>query len=470
VFYLIPNQFTEQIFNKDFCYSYFEFLYNGIVIVDEEGFIMYANPKYMSLIGKDESIIGKHMSTIASNAIALGVLKSKKAAYFRRNVVPNCGADVLVSAYPLFDAADNLKGVICVLDDVQNITEIAKTLKQHNEFINRNAEYKAFDDEEKLIGKNREFKKCLSIAQKAAKTDIPILLLGETGTGKEQFAEFIHKNSKRSLKDMVKINCSTLPEQLFESELFGYEDGAFTGAKKGGKKGKLELCDKSTLFLDEIGEMPLSLQPKLLRVLENRTFEKLGGTEEKRADIRLICATNKNLRQMVAEGKFREDLFYRINNITIEIPSLRERKEDILPLINYYLDLYNLKYERNGSIQESLFTFLLKYDWPGNVRELRNVIEYLVVMSDGDIINEKHLPDSLVNLALAQREDPCAEEKIASTFAGSLKIREKQKELEKEFIIRAIKKNNFNKTEAIKELGISRYAFYKKVKEYNIVL
>ncbi len=472
---MFDRQFIEQVFNKDFCYAYFGSLINGVVIINRDGYITYTNKKYLTILGlSNNDIVGQHMSTIAPNAIALQVLKSKVPAYFHRTIVPTYKADVLVSAYPILNDMNNIIGVICVLDEVKNIIDLANTLNKHNDLLNFNRKITNDEECEKIIGKNKDFLRCVHALETAAKTNIPILLIGETGTGKELFSNFIHQKSLRATKNIVKINCSTIPEQLFESELFGYDEGAFTGAKKSGKLGKIELADQGTLFLDEIGDLPLMLQPKLLRLLEDGVYEKLGSTRIRKSDIRFICATNKDLDKLVADGDFRADLYYRINNITLKIPPLRERSDDIPLLVDYYLALFNKRYNRNVSIQDTVIGLFQLYNWPGNIRELRNLIEYRVIMCHGDTISKDDLPDNFLSRCssgmnkakygsiLTQNDKSFPKNRQSLTFKSACE------NLEKELIIDAIKNNNFNKSRAIKQLGISRYTFYKKLKQFDI--
>ncbi|HOT41742.1 MAG TPA: sigma 54-interacting transcriptional regulator [Syntrophorhabdaceae bacterium] len=294
-------------------------------------------------------------------------------------------------------------------------------------------------------------KTCLKVAKSRAN----VLLRGESGTGKELIAKALHYESDRSNMPFVALNCAALPETLLEAELFGYEKGAFTGAV-GAKPGRFELANKGTIFLDEIGDINLSIQAKLLRVLQEHTFERLGGTKTIHVDVRVVAATNRNLEEMVKAGKFREDLYWRLNVVPIFIPALRDRREDIPPLIEHFLKRFNKEYEKNITINPDALRYLIEYAWPGNVRELENTIERLVVLNESGIIKADELP--------AYIKDKISIKNYTSE--GSL-IVEKER-LEKERIIEALKKCNFNQSKAARLLGITQRQIGYKIQKYGI--
>jgi len=288
-----------------------------------------------------------------------------------------------------------------------------------------------------------------------AESDAPVLILGETGTGKELLAKTIHALSRRKKNPFVAINCAALPEQLLESELFGYKKGAFTGAYQD-KPGRFYLANKGTLFLDEIGDMALNLQAKLLRVLQEKTIEPIGGTKSIRIDVRIIAATNKDLTQLMKEKKFREDLYYRLNVIKINLPPLRKRKEDIPLLADFFLAKFNqLYHKRILQISPEVLSIFTNYDWPGNVRELENVVERAVILAKNKEITLKDLPEEL-NLLHAP-----------STSNNPLKTN--KQELEKKLLIQTLQKYANNKTKAAKALGIHKTTLYRKLKKYNLL-
>jgi transcriptional regulator with PAS, ATPase and Fis domain len=292
-------------------------------------------------------------------------------------------------------------------------------------------------------------KKVMNLVKKVAPTDANILITGENGTGKELVAREIHQYSKRKNEIMISVDMGSVSETLFESELFGHVKGAFTDAKEE-RTGKFEAADKGTLFLDEIGNLSLSLQAKILAVLQNRTVTKLGSNKPIPVDIRLISATNKNLKEMVSDGLFRQDLFYRINTITIELPPLRERENDIILLAEYFLDKYRKKYEKfELKINQKGMKKLLKHHWPGNVRELQHCIEKAVILADNNILSENSFSFD------------------GSTNKNNLPFRTIE-EMEKEMIVNSLKNNENNMSKAAKSLGITRQTLYNKIKKYDI--
>ncbi|MDQ7817777.1 MAG: sigma-54 dependent transcriptional regulator [Melioribacteraceae bacterium] len=304
-----------------------------------------------------------------------------------------------------------------------------------------------------IIGESESIKNVINLAERAAKSESNILLEGETGTGKELFAEYIHKNSGRSEKPFVAINCASLPDQLMESELFGYEKGAFTDAKTS-KQGLVEIANGGTLFLDEIGEMSLSLQPKLLRFLENGEFRRVGGITNLSSSVRVIGATNKNLIQEAELKNFRRDLLFRLNVITLTIPPLRERQSDVLSLSEFFL-LKKSPVRAVKKLSEDARKELLRYNFPGNVRELEHIIERAIIFSDGEVIQSKDLniPKDDFDFSNFVRED------------GTLVTLE---ELEKSHIKRALEHNNWNRENTSRTLGISQKTLYSKIIKYNL--
>ena len=309
-----------------------------------------------------------------------------------------------------------------------------------------------------FVGKSRKMQEAIAIGRKVAKSDSTVFLRGESGTGKEIMAKMIHALSQRRDKFMISINCAAIPENLVESELFGYEEGAFTGAKKKGSIGKFELADKSTIFLDEIGDMPLHVQTKLLRVMQESKLERIGGQKPIPIDIRVICATNKDMEQMVAEGTFREDLYYRLNIIPIELPPLSKRKEDIPALVEYYIEYYNQKLNKHiQGVSAEVMQTLVNYNWPGNVRELKNIIEYLANIVEGEQVQLSDLPDHIV-LRSAKGYETWSLDKI-------------MEEYEKRVLTNMIKEEFSveDKERLADTLQISRATLYRKLKKYNLL-
>ncbi len=318
-----------------------------------------------------------------------------------------------------------------------------------------------------IVGNSAEMQEVFTLIRKISKSDVTVLIYGESGTGKELVARAIHKESLRADKPFIKVNCAAIPETLLESELFGYVRGAFTGAYSK-KAGKFEAAHTGTIFLDEIGDMPLSIQAKVLRILEQREFEPLGSTETTKVDVRIIAATNKDLTAAVKEGKFREDLYFRINVVPIFLPPLRQRKSDIPLLVDYFINLYKKTLDKNvKGVTPEVMEIFKKYHWPGNVRELENVIQRALIMSTSDFITADCLP---------------AEYKAPATFSGFVsieifddfsrpltdKIQTVSEQLEKEIIKRALEKSNYKRQRAAELLGISRKSLHNKMVKYKL--
>ncbi|MFZ5634652.1 MAG: sigma-54-dependent transcriptional regulator [Bacillota bacterium] len=315
-------------------------------------------------------------------------------------------------------------------------------------------------DSYQMIGLSGTMQNIYKTIGRVANTNATVMIRGESGTGKELVARAIHRNSVRSNKPFVKINCASIPENLLESELFGHEKGAFTGATSA-KPGKFELAEKGTIFLDEIGEMSPNTQAKLLRVLQEKEFERVGGTETIRVDVRIISATNRDLEKSIAEGNFREDLFYRLNVVEIVMPPLRERKADIPDLINHIIKHCNLEYRKaiTGFSDEAM-ALLKNYDWPGNIRELKNVCERAVLMSNGPVLTVQDLPVSLQKKSRSARW-------LNEIPGGSFK--EIVAEVEREVILRSLEQNNWNRSAVAQSLKMNRSTLYAKMKELGII-
>ena len=374
---------------------------------------------------------------------------------------PNA-AIIIITAYgTIKDAVEALK-----LGAFDYITK-PFALEEFNLIINRALEVKELRDENirlkknlsecfsfpNIIGDSPEMNKVYEFIDKVSKIDSTILILGESGTGKELVASTIHYQSNRKAGPFIKVNCAALPENLVESELFGVEKGAFTGADRR-KPGRFERADKGTIFLDEIGELPAGVQTKLLRVLQDGSFERVGGTQTLNVDVRVITATNKDIEWEVKEGRFREDLYYRLNVIPIRMPALRERKEDISPLIDSFLANYNCILGKNVMLSSDALVDLFDYDYPGNVRELKNILERLVALASTDVIETDALPEHVA--------------KQRGNMAPNVSLAEVTAEAEKEHIKRMLKSTKGNKTRAAKLLGISRKTLWEKIKLFNI--
>jgi two-component system response regulator AtoC len=308
-----------------------------------------------------------------------------------------------------------------------------------------------------VIGSTSSIQDVLRTVQKIAPTDSTVLIMGETGVGKELVARAVHLASRRRDQPFVKVNCAALPETLLESELFGYEKGAFTGATTS-KPGRFELAHPGTIFLDEIGDMPLHLQAKLLNVLQDKAFERVGGVKTIKVDVRIVAATNQDLQAAVHFGKFRSDLFYRLNVVPISISPLRKRKDDLIPLTNYFMKKFVAKHQKKTTqVSPEVMASFSNYDWPGNIRELENVLERMVILSDADTIGVDQLPPEIRG-ALSQVSAPTLREKVDTLSQMT----------EKQMIVEALNSTNQNRTKAAKLLGISRRTLQNKIKAYGL--
>ncbi|MEO0300606.1 MAG: sigma-54 dependent transcriptional regulator [candidate division WOR-3 bacterium] len=367
---------------------------------------------------------------------------------------------IIVTAYGSIENAVKAikKGAYYYLSKPFDPEEVLILIEKIEEEIKNKEVLKAISGEEiEIIGKNEKFLKALELAKKVAGEDVTVLLTGESGTGKEVFARFVHLNSKRKEGPFIPINCAAIPKELLENELFGSEKGAFTGSYKT-KIGKFELADGGTLFLDEIAEMPLELQPKLLRAIEYKEIERLGGLKPIKVNTRIIAATNRNLKELVEKGLFREDLYYRLSVFPIHLPPLRERKEDILLISENFLKKMERKYGKKLKLNEESKKILITYDFPGNIRELENILERAAILTEDGIIKKEHL-------MIEKIEDKEKEIKIQNLKDIIEKEIEKK---EKEIIENTLKitKGNISKTAEI--LGISRKSLYEKLKKYKI--
>ncbi len=365
---------------------------------------------------------------------------------------------IMITAFGSVETAVNVMKLGAV-DFLEKPVDLKELLKKINEIEEKLLKTRSIKEIEEKIDINIPFKnaKILDIYNtiyKIAPKDINVFITGESGTGKEIIAKTIHKLSHRSKKPFIAVNCAAIPENLFESELFGHEKGAFTGAISS-KRGKFELSNKGTIFLDEIGEMPLHLQSKLLRAIQERKIEKVGSEKTISIDVRIISATNRDIKEMVKKGEFREDLYYRLNVISIELPPLRERREDIPIFIDYFLKEFS---NSSISISPEAKDLLIKYHYPGNIRELENIIQRAVALCSGNIININDLPDD-VRLAQLLEED-------ADT--SNINLNKEIEKLEKKLIIEALEKHNYNKTQAAKYLGINERVIRYKIDKYKL--
>lgn len=441
---------------------------DGFIIIDEEGIIIEINRAYCEFLSikEKESVCGKHILEVIKNSKLVDILQ---AAETDINTVHKLvegqapGKELLVAVTRA--AVKDGDRVVAAVGQVKFSREtrlLAKKLQQMDD------ELKYYKHElrriigtqytmELMIGESEKFLEAKRTAVRASRNDFSVLITGETGTGKEVFAAAIHNASNRRQKPFIRINCAAIPAELLESELFGYEEGAFTGAKKGGKPGKFEMANGGTFFLDEIGEMPVNMQVKLLRVLQEKEIERVGGRNPVPLDVRIVAATNQNLEEQIRQKKFRSDLYYRLNVMQIKIPPLRERKEDI-PIFaeKIMMELYE-QYGEYKELTPSVIKLLKEYTWPGNVRELKNTIQRLYAMSDGEKILETHLPVNIISKSEA-----------AENRQGVKFLEDRMEAVEREIIMAVLKKNDYNCRITAAELGIHRSTLYKKFDKLQI--
>lgn len=379
--------------------------YDGIWITDGSGRVLFANSANAALLGVSKSELEGRTTQqlleekVFSNSVVLEAIarrrQTSRISYNYRTKLT-----VLATATPLLDDAGNVKLVINNVRDITDLNQMQQNLQQQEQIIEQQNEQlenmRIRLGEGTIIANSKAFHEVVLLAQRVAHFDgATALILGESGTGKELIAELIVNHSPRRDKPYLQVNCGAIPENLIESELFGYEKGAFTGADARGRKGLFEAANGGTVFLDEIGDLPLHMQVKLLRVLQQRKVTRIGGTEEIELDVRVLAATNRNLEEMIRRGTFREDLFYRLNVVTVSIPPLRERREDILPLVNHFLTVINEKYGTRKSVFSDTMDCFESYEWPGNVREMENLLENLVITTPDDVIRRENLPQKL---------------------------------------------------------------------------
>jgi PAS domain S-box-containing protein len=438
-------------------------VYDGLIVVDESGYISMINEPYAQFLGMPiENIVGRHVTEVIDNTRLHIVIKTGKEEIGEIQRINN--RNIVVMRIPIYKE-EKVIGAIgkIMFMDVTELHVLASKIEHDaceskyykNTLKEANDTKYTFDN---IIGVSEKLKETKYLAEKVACTNSNVLIRGESGTGKELFAHAIHAASSRAMGPFIKVNCAAIPSELLESELFGYEEGAFTGAKRGGKVGKFEMANSGSIFLDEIGDMPHNMQAKLLRVLQDKEIERVGGTKNISLDVRIITATNRNLEKMIEEGKYREDLYYRLNVINIHIPPLRERPEDLKPLVQYLLTKLSKEVGNYVTkISSQAMKYLEGYTWPGNVRELENVLERAINLIDyGKEIQINHLPRHI-------RKTQFSFKNIEN--GGLKKVLD---EVEKQVILDCLKKTGDNRTETAKILDISRSSLYEKLWKYGI--
>lgn len=461
--YWLVNNEVKMSIDKD--YEFFLENVLGLMVINAEGNLVYMNRQCADYIKMDqEKSIGKYITEVFPPSKMQKLLKGDKAIntdfYFhdgRMSVSTQAqlkkdGKIVGVIEYDIIQDLDSLEDILnkyalVLNDEMKYYREQFRNLRRTKYSI------------ENIIGTSKKIEDLRKQIKLAATTNSTVIITGETGTGKELVAHSIHNLSSRKFNGFVKINAANFPETLAESEFFGYEDGAFTGAKKGGKKGKFEMANGGTIFIDEISQLPLPLQPKLLRVLQEREIDRLGGEKSITVDVRIIAATNEELKDLVNVGKFREDLFYRLNVFTIEVPPLRERLDDLPELVMYRIEQLNLEMGKSiVKVEESVYHYLKKYEWPGNVRELYNIVEKAMNYANGDTLKLEHFrPDS---------QNGSIDLSSLSKLGNPIEI--VKREAERKLIMHVLEMFKGNKTKASEYLKISRPLLYQKMDRLGI--
>ena len=437
--------------------------YEGIIVVNKLGYVTLINNTYLDILGlKREDVVGRHIVEITGHSQLPQVVESGEPILYDFWEVN--GRKLIVVRIPIFNSDGEVVGAVgkSLFSDLTTGKLLALKLRQMEKELEiykeefRKVHHARYTCEH-LIGESDKINEIKRLARQVASSVSTVLITGESGTGKELLAQAIHNAGYRSDMPFVRVNCSAVPENLLESELFGYDEGAFTGAKKGGKPGKFELAQGGTVFLDEIGEMPLTMQAKLLTVLQEREIERVGGVKAVSLDVRIIAATNRNLEEMVTEGTFRQDLYYRLNVIAFELPPLRERPEDIPLLVNFLTKKLNRKLNCfvEGYTKEAML-LLKKYHWPGNVRQLENALERMFSFTEERIISPEQMPF----LSKLVKDVP--------VINGQKTLADIIIETEKNMIIDVLRQVDGNRSNAAEILGLNISVLYRKIKKYGI--
>lgn len=430
---------------------------DGIYVVDGRGVTLLVNSAYEALSGtRREDLIGKHMADLIekgyiNQSVSLLVLEHKKSLSIMQNL--KNGREVIVTGNPIWNEQGEIELVVTSVRDISQLNRTTRELERaHGLWKLHNHQFHApVDGEYRFICKSPAMQKVLEHVKQVAPYPTSVLLLGPSGVGKEEIANLIHRLSNRADKPFIKVNCAAIPEHLLESELFGYEHGAFTGARREGKIGLFELADEGTILLDEIAEMSPALQAKLLRVLQDRRFIRIGGNKPRQVDVRVISSTNQNIRKLVQEGKFRADLYYRLQVVEISVPPLVDRPEDVEELMEYYFDYYCRKYRIHKRLSEDTKKLLQAYPWPGNVRELKNLMENLVVSVPSLLIEPNDLPSHI---------------RHRGTEQPSVPLKERIRQYEYQIITEALQTHKSIRKTA-QALGIDHSTLVKKLKSWR---
>lgn len=462
----LESKINENQKKFDDIQAAFESSFDGILITDGQGKVLALNKAYVRLTGLEEAeMLGtnmrEHLNPVympqSGALLALEQKKSVTIPHMTRN-----NRSITVTSNPVFNENGEIYRVIT------NVRDITELISLRQELLRAQAMERAYSQLEgsKNLGKDKGYvaisagmKSVFATASKVSSVDATVLILGESGVGKEVVARYIHENSPRHKNPFIVVNCGAIPEQLLESELFGYAPGAFTGAARSGKAGLFETAQGGTLFLDEIGELPLSLQVKILRVLEAREIMRVGSTKTIAVDVRILAATNRDLEQMVANKRFRADLYYRLNVIRITIPPLRERIDDIAPLGIYYLNLFNKRYHQKKRFSYEMIGELERYPWPGNIRELKNAVEQMVVLGYDEFLQAGDLP-------WYQKQDGEIHSRPVQ-ISGIIPLKQALEETEKQLLENALKKYRTSR-QISRVIGVDQSTVVRKLNKYGL--
>lgn len=434
--------------NIDFAYTAINIFPKALIIVDKDGQIIISNKAFMQLV-KKEAVEGINCRNLISNIATVNFNETKTGCLLDIN------NRTMNADYFSLKKDGSLIGGIFIFKGMIELNEAETRFKDRFQ--------KGRYTIDNIVGESVCIKELKELIRRSARSNSTVLITGESGTGKELVAHSIHTISKRRSWPFIRINCAAMPESIFESELFGYAEGAFTGAQKGGKAGKFEAADNGTIFLDEIGDMSCNMQSKLLRVLQEHEIERLGENKIRQIDVRIIAATNQNLTRKVKKGQFREDLYYRLQVINIRLPSLRERKEDIPILVKHFLEKYNRDFERNiSSLDDQLMHLFMNYDWPGNIRHLENVIEQAYTFTEGNCfyLNLDSIPQYMRQSMMRN---------TIQSKSNLLPLLQAKDYLEKKTIEDALNQVSGNRTKAAQILGLTRASLYKKMYKHELI-
>ena len=439
---------------------------DAVVVVDKEGTIVFVNQGYTRALNVPAHVaIGRKMQEISPSAHTLRVLRTGEPIHCDSYYSDDHGVGLIMSATPIFKDGV-LAGVVTVFRTSKEVLDVYAAYRRANGLVDYyqqllTSEKARTDCFKAVIGHDRTLAKIVGMSAKVAETDTTVLITGENGVGKDILAQAIHQASPRCRQPFIVVNCAAIPDTLLESELFGYENGTFTGAARGGRPGKFELAEGGTIFLDEIGDMSSSMQAKVLRVLQQKEIQKIGSNRVIRVNVRVIAATNRDLGRMVREGQFRADLMYRLNVFPIAIPPLRERKSDIPKLAQLFLDQCSDGAGKRVMIAPEAFEALERQDWPGNIRQLRNAVERAVILCDGDLLLPEHF-------GLADAAEPAPKTELSPRVVHAQEgLKERIRELERKAYEDALSGCGGNKSKAMQKLGVSRRTFYKRMHEFN---